>query len=194
MRNVRLRTARLLIRDLPPRAGRITARFHDENRHFHARWEPEHTAEFFTVHEQRRLLRARRRASDALHLWVFELPHTGLWWTVPESPVVGSISLSSIIGGPFQSCFLGYMLDSRFTRRGYMREALGAVITHAFSVIGLHRLEANIMPSNERSLSLAHGLGFTDEGLARRYLKIAGRWEDHLHTVLLSEDWHQPAS
>ena len=70
-----------------------------------------------------------------------------------------------------------------------MREGLQLVIERAFDELGLHRLEANIQPANERSIALVRGLGFRNEGLSRRYLKISGRWRDHERWALLAEEW-----
>jgi ribosomal-protein-alanine N-acetyltransferase len=101
------------------------------------------------------------------------------------------VTLSSIVYGFFQSCYLGYKMDARYTRRGLMTEALTAVIEHAFTTMGLHRLEANVMPRNEASKGLLVKLGFHDEGIAKRYLQIQGRWEDHTHMVMLREEWEE---
>jgi len=184
VRGVRIHTARLLIRDLPPRAGGLAARFHRDNRHFHQPWEPSHPEPYYTESEQRRILRDGRRAENLLHLWMVEAEAARR-----PSVIIGSITLSSIVRGFFQSCFLGYKLDSGHARRGYMDEALSAVVNFAFVNMGLHRLEANIMPGNDRSLRLVAGLGFSEEGRSPRYLKIRDRWEDHVHMVMLSEDW-----
>jgi len=56
-----------------------------------------------------------------------------------------------------------------------------------FNEFGLHRIEANIMPKNKRSLRVAPKLGFVNEGTASQYLKINGKWEDHIHMVLLND-------
>jgi [ribosomal protein S5]-alanine N-acetyltransferase len=56
-----------------------------------------------------------------------------------------------------------------------------------FQELGLHRIEANIMPKNKRSLRVVEKLGFYNEGLAYKYLKINGKWEDHIHMVLLND-------
>jgi ribosomal-protein-alanine N-acetyltransferase len=70
-----------------------------------------------------------------------------------------------------------------------MRSALTGLITLAFSEHGLHRLEANIQPENERSCSLIESLGFRLEALSPRYLRIAGVWRDHKRYALTSEEW-----
>jgi ribosomal-protein-alanine N-acetyltransferase len=72
-----------------------------------------------------------------------------------------------------------------------MREGIQLVLGVAFSELRLHRLEANIQPGNQASISLAHRAGFQREGFSPRYLKIAGRWRDHERWALLADDWHK---
>jgi ribosomal-protein-alanine N-acetyltransferase len=88
--------------------------------------------------------------------------------------------LSQIARGPFQNAMLGYAVDADCQGQGLMREALQAVIAHAFSpAVHLHRIQANVRPENARSVALLQRLGFEDEGLAREYLFIDGAWRDH---------------
>ena len=94
--------------------------------------------------------------------------------------------------GPIQSAFLGYWTGAPHVRRGYMTEALQLALRHAFRTLKLHRVEANIIPRNKASKALVKRAGFTREGLSRRYLKIAGRWQDNERWVLLREDWKPP--
>jgi ribosomal-protein-alanine N-acetyltransferase len=68
-----------------------------------------------------------------------------------------------------------------------MTEAIRKGIEIVFQECGLHRIEANILPRNLRSLRVAEKLGFVNEGLSRRYLCINGVWEDHIHMALLNE-------
>ena len=106
-----------------------------------------------------------------------------------DRAIVGAVELSQIALGNFRSAYLGYQIGAPFARRGYMREALEAVLTEALGRLKLHRVEANIQPRNVSSIRLVKGLSFRREGLSRRYLKVGGRWRDHERWALLAEDW-----
>jgi RimJ/RimL family protein N-acetyltransferase len=108
---------------------------------------------------------------------------------ISDASVVGSVEISRIARGNFQSAYLGYRIAAAERRRGYMTEALQLALRHAFRVLKLHRVEANIEPGNEASIALVQRAGFTREGFSRRYLKHGGRWRDHERWALLREDW-----
>ena len=93
--------------------------------------------------------------------------------------IAGVVNVSEIVRGAFRSAYLGYYVFAGFERRGIMRAGLRAVVRHSFRTEGLHRLEANIQPTNAASLAVARACGFVKEGFSRRYLKIGGRWRDH---------------
>ena len=101
--------------------------------------------------------------------------------------VIGSVALNNIVRGAFQSCFLGYKLDGALCGRGYMTQAVEACTRFAFGPAALHRVEANVLPRNTASLRVLEKCGYRPEGLARRYLRINGAWEDHIHMVRLNE-------
>jgi [ribosomal protein S5]-alanine N-acetyltransferase len=103
--------------------------------------------------------------------------------------LAGVVNVNEIVRYSFQSAYLGYYAFTPHAACGFMREGLQLVIERAFDELGLHRLEANIQPANERSIALVRGLGFRNEGLSRRYLKISGRWRDHERWALLAEEW-----
>ena len=108
-------------------------------------------------------------------------------------PIVGAVNVNELVRGVFQSAYLGYWLGAPHTGRGYMREGLALVLAHAFAPaadggLGLHRLEANIIPENAASLAVVRALGFRREGYSPRYLKIAGAWRDHERWALTVED------
>ena len=108
---------------------------------------------------------------------------------VEDGVIVGSINLSQIFRGGFQSAYLGYYVGAEFARQGYATEALELVLKYAFEKLQLHRLEANIQPSNRASIALVKRAGFVREGFSRRYLKICGRWRDHERWAIIAEDW-----
>jgi ribosomal-protein-alanine N-acetyltransferase len=93
---------------------------------------------------------------------------------------IGKIALNGVMRGAMHGAYLGYWIDGQHQGRGLVTEAIRAVLDFAFGPAGLHRVQAAIMPRNERSLRVAEKLGFRREGYAERYLQIAGRWEDHL--------------
>src|SRR6185369_1879768 len=103
--------------------------------------------------------------------------------------ICGVINLSEIVRGSFQSSYLGYYALSPHAGQGFMSAGLELVLGRAFGELGLHRLEANIQPKNQRSSELVRRAGFRCEGLSLRYLKIAGRWRDHERWAITLEDF-----
>jgi ribosomal-protein-alanine N-acetyltransferase len=63
--------------------------------------------------------------------------------------------------------------------------AVNAVTRFCFGRLGLHRVEAACLPTNEASRAVLTKAGFQQEGLARAYLRINGAWRDHLLFGLL---------
>ena len=93
--------------------------------------------------------------------------------------IAGCININNIIRGSFLSATLGYYVTAPFAGRGYMLEGLQLAVEHAFSALGLHRLEANIQPENRRSIELVKRCGFAREGISPGFLFIEGAWRDH---------------
>jgi len=112
--------------------------------------------------------------------------------TEADGAVIGLFNLSQIAMGNFCSAYLGFYASQAQSGRGLMAEALGLVLAHAFFLLGLHRVEANIQPGNRRSLALVRGAGFRQEGFSPRYLKIQGEWRDHERWAMLAEDFAAP--
>ena len=106
-----------------------------------------------------------------------------------DNALVGVFNFSEIVKGAFCSTYLGYFGFAPHAGNGYMTEGMALALDVAFRKLALHRVEVNIQPSNARSLGLAQRVGFTREGYSRRYVKIAGRWRDHVRFAMLAEDW-----
>lgn len=150
--------------------------YQTENRDHFQPWEPLRSDEFFTLPAvEQRLARMEEQMSNGAEL------HLLLRGALTGS-LLGQCNFTNIVRGPFQACFLGFSIGSRYQGRGLMSEALGAAIDFVFSHYGLHRIMANHRPENLRSGNLLSKLGFEREGLARAYLKINGTWADHVLT------------
>jgi ribosomal-protein-alanine N-acetyltransferase len=106
-----------------------------------------------------------------------------------DDAIVGVFNIGEIVRGLFQSAYVGYYAFAPHAGAGYMSEGLELALFYAFRVLKLHRLEANVQPTNRRSLALVRPAGFAREGYSRRYVRIAGRWRDHARLALLAEDW-----
>ncbi len=175
-------TERLRLSVLDERDAKAVLDYYRHNRDFHQPWFSFRAKSVFTLDHQRQQLELEYNAflnGRALPLYLFAANEPG--------QIIGRVAFTNIIRGSFQSCFLGYSLAERSVGHGYAFEAISAALKVIFSDFRLHRVEANIMPHNARSISLAQRLGFRLEGISRRYLEINGRWEDHLRYVKLNE-------
>jgi [ribosomal protein S5]-alanine N-acetyltransferase len=101
----------------------------------------------------------------------------------------GEINLSIVQRGPFQSAYVGYWIDEAHAGQGYMPEALVVLCRYAFEDLMLHRLQVSIIPRNHASRRVVEKLGLREEGIAQRYLEIAGVWEDHVRYAITVEEW-----
>lgn len=179
-------TSRLHLRLLGPDRAADAARYLARNReHFSAAGPRVDDAFFTTDYQRNRLARELEMMEEGslFRLWIYPKDSAAV-----EGPI-GDISLSHIVRGIMHSCFVGYKLDHAQLGRGYMTEALGHVVTFAFDRLGLHRLEANIMPSNIPSQRVVEKLEFVREGYSERYLLIDGRWQDHIRYARINDAW-----
>ncbi len=109
-----------------------------------------------------------------------------------DGPIIAAISFTQFFRLALQRCILGYSVDGAYEGQGLLREALEAAITFVFDDLGFHRIEANYMPTNERSGNLLRSLGFQVEGYARDYLLLDGKWRDHVMTARINPRHVEP--
>lgn len=102
--------------------------------------------------------------------------------------LLGAVTLDNIRRGPAQAGTIGYWIGLAHARQGYMREALTAVVHHAFTELDLSRLEAGCLPENAASRGVLEKSGFKYEGVAQSYLQINGRWRNHVLYANLRAD------
>jgi len=108
-----------------------------------------------------------------------------------EGAFIGEVSLGSVQRGPFQSAFVGYWVDAEHAGQGYVPEGVAVILRYGFEELGLHRIEAAIVPRNAASRRVMDKLGLREEGLAERFLQIRGVWEDHVRYAITIEEWNE---
>jgi [ribosomal protein S5]-alanine N-acetyltransferase len=152
------------------------------SRDFLAPWEPSWPVDALS----RASFRARiaRYAED----WRTDQAYNLFIFTHDER-LIGGVGLSNLRRGVSETASLGYWIGEPFSRQGYMTAALPLVLSFAFDRLRLHRIEAACLPNNAPSRALLVRAGFRQEGYARQYLCIKGRWQDHLLFAVLREDW-----
>ena len=106
-----------------------------------------------------------------------------------DKRIVGRLALGGVLLGAFRNAYLGYWIDCEHQGQGLMTEAVRAATELALHTVGLHRVQAAVMPRNVASQRVLAKVGYRQEGLAARYLCIAGAWEDHLMFAITREEW-----
>ena len=155
------------IREVTAADAEELAALYKENRDFLAPFEPIRPRWFFTADGQH-----ERLAEPPVDTYRFAI--------VDDGAIAGVINLSNVVRGAFDSANVGYFVARSHNGRGLATEALAAVVEFAFGEAKLHRIEAGTLVDNVASQRVLEKNGFERIGLARRYLKIAGQWQDHL--------------
>jgi [ribosomal protein S5]-alanine N-acetyltransferase len=154
-----------------------------ENRAFLDPFEPAREEGFFALDGQRLSLERAVAERDAGVAYGFAIVER------PSGDLVGTVSLSMVVRAAWQNANLGYWVAEECGGRGYATQAVAQAIAFAFETLGLHRVQAGVMPRNHRSIRVLERNGLRREGVAERYLRIAGRWEDHLIFAITAEEW-----
>ena len=179
---IELETERLILKTLDSSYSKEVLKYYSANKDFFETKMPSYETGYFTEEYQSEILEKSGKDTEPGNSVKFFI-----FLKNDKNRIIGDISVSNIVKGAFLSCHLGYKLDEKENGKGYALEALKKIIDYSFNELGLHRIEANIMPANTRSIKLAARLGFFNEGLSKNYLRINGKWEDHLHYVLLNK-------
>lgn len=150
------------------------ARLRRESRSYLEPWEPLWPRDALSRRDWNRRLSAWTSAWKAGTGYVF------LSRRQADNVLTGGLSLTQVRPWPAESASLGYWQGAGFEGQGYMREAVTALCSWAFSDLGLKRIEAGIVPENTRSRQVLISAGFAEEGLAASYLEINGMRRDHI--------------
>jgi ribosomal-protein-alanine N-acetyltransferase len=181
-RRAKVETTRLILR-LPQHGDfRAWASLRQDSTAFLTPWEPV----WATDHLTRRAFTNRVYWAQRAETQGTALPF--LMIRRADQALVGAITLDNIRRGPAQTGTLGYWIGSPHARQGYMREAITAVVHHAFTTLDLSRIEAACLPENTASRGVLEKAGFKYEGVAQSYLQINGRWRNHVLYAALRND------
>ena len=181
-RKLRIETERMTLR-LPQHSDyRAWAELREASAAFLAPWEPVWAHDHLTRRAfTNRVYWAQRAETQGTALPVLMVRRE-------DQQLLGAITLDNIRQGPVQAGTLGYWVGEPFARRGYMREAILAMVHHAFLTLDLSRVEAACLPENLPSRGVLEKTGFKYEGVAQSYLQIAGRWRNHVLYANLRAD------
>jgi ribosomal-protein-alanine N-acetyltransferase len=131
----------------------------------------------------------RARLSRYAEDWRIDQGYNFFIFANDNDALTGGVGLSNLRRGVAETASLGYWIGEPFARQRYMSAALPLVLDFAFDRLRLHRVEAACLPTNVPSRALLLRTGFQQEGYARNYLLIDGKWQDHLLFAILREDW-----
>jgi ribosomal-protein-alanine N-acetyltransferase len=110
-----------------------------------------------------------------------------------DDGLVGRVNVANIVRARFRNGVLGYDSYLPYAGTGRMTEGLRLIVDRSFQSapdgLGLHRLEINVRPENDRSLAMAKRLGFRHEGFSPRMLYLNDDWRDHERFALTAEEW-----
>lgn len=84
---------------------------------------------------------------------------------------------------------LGFIIDEAYQSKGYGYEISKKVIQFGFEVLKLHKIIAETIAGNEKSMALIKKLGFTQEALLRKQNFDHGKWVDEYYYGILKEEY-----
>jgi ribosomal-protein-alanine N-acetyltransferase len=152
-------------------------------------WEPQRPAGAADPTRDRAAFEARCSARDRERA----ADHAYPFGVFVDQEFAGEVNLNNVARGALQGATIGYWIDQERAGRGYIAEAVVVVLRFAFEQLQLHRIEICIVPRNVNSRRVVEKLGLRCEGVAERFLEIAGVWEDHLRFAITAEEWDERA-
>lgn len=162
-------------------AAALCAAYVDNRDHLRP-WEPRRPESFFTEAGQRERIGGVLRlfSEGAAVPWVLQ---------AADGRIVGTITLTGVVRGPFCSSSLGYWVAADQQKQGLASAAVERVCQVARDTVGLHRIEASTLLRNAGSQRVLAKCGFEPIGMAPKYLHIDGEWRDcRLFQRVLHED------
>jgi [ribosomal protein S5]-alanine N-acetyltransferase len=160
------------VRVLVPGDAAEIARLQAANRAFLAPWDAIRPDVFYTepgqAVEVQRMLEREHEGTVAARAILDD-----------DGRLAGIVRLNGITRGAFDSCSMGYWVDRARNGQGLASAAVAAMLDLAFRDLGLHRVQAETLRHNVRSQRVLAKNGFERIGMAPKYIRIAGEWQDH---------------
>lgn len=169
---IEMKGKRVYLRTLTAADVELILHLQQENRDFFEKFSMIREQDFYTYDGQLKYIKTledRMKKDQEYFYGIF----------INDNTLIGTINLFQVLRGSLQSAFIGYFLDKKFNGQGYMTEAVKLLVNNAFENLNLHRIEAGVMPHNIGSIRVLEKSGFHKEGLARKNVRINGKWEDH---------------
>ncbi len=156
---------------------------------FHALWSDSGVTKHIKRHPHTTLAESEKRlertlarnASGDIVSWIV---------TEPNGPMLGFVGLCRFVP-EHRRAEVAYELLPTHWGKGYVREALLAVVDHAFDTLMLHRLEGHADVDNARSIRVLEQCGFSHEARIRENYWFDGRFHDTVIYGRVSND-HDP--
>lgn len=177
-----LKNKQVYIRPLTEQDIDSSLKLQTENRDFFGKYSMTRSSDFYTIEAQTRRIRQQQEDRENDVSYSFGI------FKKEDDTLIGAISLFQIIREDLQSAFIGYFLDQSHNGRGYATEAVELIVDFAFKELKLHRIEAGVMPHNLASIRVLEKAGFHKEGIARKNVKINGKWEDHQVLAIINPE------
>ena len=154
---------------------KLRAKNRDFLQPFEPLWPPKLTLEDF---ERRRQYFEREMEQDRSYNFMIR--------RLSDRVLIGGVNISYLRRAAMQCASISYWLGQEYIKQGYMKESLSLLECFAFEIADIHRLEAYCLPCNYASISLLKSANYVDEGIAHKYLRINGDWQDHLRYAKLN--------
>ena len=173
---------RTVLKILDPGNAQMALEFLEKNRDFFGPHEPKKPENYYTKSYIETTMEYEYKLALKLALMRY-------WVFLKEDPstIIGTLAVTDVRRGAASCCQIGYRFDKDHLHMGYATESIMTLVPELFTSLGVHRIEANVMPKNIDSVKLLERLGFESEGIARASVRIQGRWEDHIRYALIND-------
>ncbi|KEO82295.1 GNAT family N-acetyltransferase [Tumebacillus flagellatus] len=176
---------RVYLRPLTQEDVASLVRYHERNQEFFVQFEPTRPGHSYSGEAVVQQIERAAQAWDRDEAYLFGV------FSQEADELVGRIGINFVRRGPQQSGMIGYSIDQAQNGKGLGSEAVRLCTGFGFEQLGLHRMEAGIMPINTGSKRLVAKAGYQFEGIHRKSLLVQEVWVDLEHWAILDEDWER---